>query len=173
MYRQLVNRMEILALAGIGLLLVGGLAHAQQQGWPYAGGNPYFGGGRSSSGSYSRSYSPSYSAPTYYSRYYYSPSYYPEYTAAAESPRDRAVRINLQVPSDAKIWFDGRQTIQTGALRSFDSPPLLVGHDYSYQVRVQWKQDGKDVSEDRKIIVHAGDVINLTLGSPPGVALGR
>jgi uncharacterized protein (TIGR03000 family) len=77
------------------------------------------------------------------------------------------------VPSDAKIWFDESPTNQTGALRSFESPPLSEGKDYSYQVRIQWKRDGKDVSEDRKIIVHAGDVINLTLGSPPRVAPAR
>jgi uncharacterized protein (TIGR03000 family) len=77
------------------------------------------------------------------------------------------------VPSDAKIWFGTSETIQTGALRSFQSPPLPVGRDYSYQVRVQWKKDGKDVSEDREIIIHAGDVINLTLGTPLGVAVSR
>jgi uncharacterized protein (TIGR03000 family) len=198
MFRQMVNRMGIVALAGIGLLLVAGPAKAQQ-GWPLQGSNwsYHFGASQSSSGgNYSRSYySPSYSSPTYYSRSYYSPSYYAAYpssfgsyspyyygstgarvyyiTSTAESPQKRPARINLQVPSDAKIWFDESQTNQTGASRSFESPPLPADRDYSYQVRIQWKQDGKDVSEDRKIIVHAGDVINLTLGSPPGVALGR
>ena len=195
MSRQLVSRMGILTLAGIGLLLVAAPAHAQQ-GWPYAGENwGYYGGGRSSSsGNYSRSYySPSYSSPAYYSGSYY-PSYYAAYpssfgnsspyyygstsagvyqiSSTAESLRERPARINLLVPGDAKIWFDGSQTIQTGALRSFESPSLPVGRGYSYQVRVQWKQDGKDVSEDRQVIVHAGDVINLTVGSSP-VALDR
>jgi uncharacterized protein (TIGR03000 family) len=198
MFRKLLSRMGILALAAIGLLLVAGPAKAQQ-GWPLQGSNwsYHFGASQSSSGgNYSRSYSsPSYSSPTYYSRSYYSPSYYAvspssfgsyrsyyygssgagDYyiTSTAESPQKRPARINLQVPSDAKIWFDDSQTNQTGASRSFESPPLPADRDYSYQVRIQWKQDGKDVSEDRKIIVHSGDVINLTLGSPPGVAVAR
>jgi uncharacterized protein (TIGR03000 family) len=198
MFRRMVTRMGILALAGVGLLLVAGPAKAQQ-GWPLQGSNwsYHFGASQSSSaGSYSRSYSsPTYSSPTYYSRSYYSPSYYAaspsplggyrsyyygpsgagdySITSTAESPQKRPARINLQVPSDAKIWFDDSQTNQTGASRSFESPPLPAGRDYSYQVRIQWKQDGKDVSEDRKIIVHSGDVINLTLGSPPGVAAAR
>jgi uncharacterized protein (TIGR03000 family) len=174
MFRRMVTRLGILATGGIGLLLVAGPAHAQQ-GWPYAGGNPYYGGGGgSSSGSYSRSYySPSYSTPTYYSRSYYAPPYYAAYPLTAESPQKRSARINFQVPSDAKIWFGESDTVQTGMLRTFESPPLPVGSAYSYQVRVQWKHDGKDVTEDRNIIIHAGDVINLTLGSAPGVALSR
>ncbi len=82
-----------------------------------------------------------------------------------------AVRINLRVPADAKIWFDERETIQTGTARSFESPPLAVGREYGYQVRIQWKRDGKEVIQTRQIIVHAGDDINLTLGSSHGLAL--
>jgi uncharacterized protein (TIGR03000 family) len=79
----------------------------------------------------------------------------------------------LQVPADAKIWFDESQTTQTGPSRSFESPPLPEGRDYAYEVRIQWKRDGKDVSEDRKIIIHAGEVINLTLGVSPGSPLAQ
>jgi uncharacterized protein (TIGR03000 family) len=87
-----------------------------------------------------------------------------------ESARQRPVRINLRVPADAKIWFDGSQTNQTGTMQSFESPPLAVGPQYAYQVRIQWKQNGKDVTQTRQIKVHAGDVISLTLG-PPQMAL--
>jgi uncharacterized protein (TIGR03000 family) len=81
--------------------------------------------------------------------------------------------VNLRVPNDAKIWFDGNPTNQTGTIRSFESPPLAAGPEYAYQVRIQWEQDGKDATETRQINVHAGDVINLTLGSPAEVALAR
>ena len=74
------------------------------------------------------------------------------------------MRINLRVPADAKIWFDGSQTIQTGAARSFASPPLAAGSEYAYQIRIQWNRDGKEVTQSRQIIVHAGDDINLTAG---------
>ena len=57
------------------------------------------------------------------------------------------------------------QTNQTGTIRSFVSPPMAAGSEYVYQIRIQWKQDGKDVTQARQIHIHAGDLINLTLGS--------
>jgi uncharacterized protein (TIGR03000 family) len=89
-------------------------------------------------------------------------------TLATEAATKLPARINLSVPADAKIWFDGSPTQQTGTARSFESQPLDRSKAYGYQIRVQWKQDGKDVTKIRKIDVHAGDVINLTLGSSSG-----
>jgi uncharacterized protein (TIGR03000 family) len=205
MFRRMVTRMGLPALAGLGLLVAGGPAKADQQGWPVAGSwGTYGGSGRSSFGSYSPSYYATYpslsSSPSSYAAYqswipqpggyygaggpahYYrnsaSEGYYgstgsEDYyrTATAESPRKRPVRVNLQVPSDARVWFDGSQTNQTGTIRSFVSPPVAAGPEYAYQMRIQWKQNGKDVTQTRQIKVHAGDVINLTLGSPAAFAM--
>jgi uncharacterized protein (TIGR03000 family) len=201
MFRRMVTRMGLPAIAGLGFLLFGGPAKADQQGWPVAGSWGTYGGPSGSSfGGYARSYAaypssfgsytPSYYAtyPTsipqpggYYGfaspRHYYRSSgtegYYgsigtEDYyrTSTVDSPSKRLVRVNVRVPSDAKIWFDGSQTNQTGTTRSFESPPMVVGPEYAYQIRIQWKQNGKDVIQTRQIKVHAGDVINLTLGSP-------
>jgi uncharacterized protein (TIGR03000 family) len=200
MFRRMLTGRGLSALAGLSLLLVGGPARADQQGWPVAG-NWSNGSGSSSFGSYSPRYSATYPSsfgsysPGYYATYqtripqpggyygsgspanYYQSSttdgYYGSVgsegyyrTSAAESSSKRPVLVNLRVPSDAKIWFDGSQTNQTGAIRSFESPPVSVGREYAYEIRIQWKQDGKDVTQTRQIHVHAGDVINLTLGSP-------
>jgi uncharacterized protein (TIGR03000 family) len=205
--------MGLPAIAGLSLLLVGGQASADQQGWPVAGSwGTYGGSGRSSFGSYSRSYneaiprgwnslyatSPSsfgnYSPPSYatyqtwipqpggYYGFASPPNYYrssaiegyygstgsEDYyrSSTVESSGNRPVRVNLRVPSNAKVSFDGSPTNQTGTMRSFESPPMAVGTEYAYQIRIEWKQDGKDATQTRQIRVHAGDVINLTLGSP-------
>jgi len=71
------------------------------------------------------------------------------------------VTVNVSVPADAEIWFDGTKTTQTGAARSFVSPPVSPGHDYTYEVKVRWRQNGKAVTRTRRVIVHAGDVINI------------
>jgi uncharacterized protein (TIGR03000 family) len=71
----------------------------------------------------------------------------------------------LRVPGDAKVWFDGSPTNQTGTMRSFESPPVAVGRDYVYDIRMQWKPNGKNITQTRRVNVHAGDVINLTLGA--------
>ena len=194
MFRQMVTRMGLPAIAGLSLLLVGGPAKADQQGWPVAGNWGSSGGSsRSSFGSYSPSYNATYqtwipqpwgyygsaSRENYYRTSttggYYGSTGTDDYyrTSTAESPGKRPVRVNLRVPSDAMIWFDGSQTNQTGTTRSFESPPVAVGPEYAYHIRIQWKRDGSDVTQTRQINVHAGDVINLTLGSPPESALAR
>ena len=182
MFRRMITRMALPAVAGLSLLLVGGPAKASEQGWPILGRNwSYY--GRSyptSSGSYAPSYYATYPTSIPQTGGYYGfaspPHYYPGSTTegyygsmATEdyySPSKRPVRVNVQVPSDAKMWFDGSQTNQTGATRSFESPPMAVGPEYAYQIQIQWKQNGKDVTQTRQIKVHAGDVINLTLGAP-------
>src|SRR5207244_2713301 len=91
----------------------------------------------------------------------------------AQLPKESPVRIHLRVPSDAKIWFDGSPTYQTGTDRTFESPPVAIGAEYVYQIRIQWKQDGKDVTKNQQVTIHAGDMVNLTLGPPPTYALTR
>jgi uncharacterized protein (TIGR03000 family) len=192
MFRQMVTRMGLPAIAGLGLLLVGGPAKADPQGWPVAGNWDSYGSSSPSSiGRYSPYYYSQSSIPQPGAYYgfattggYYGASTTGDYygssdtegyygTPITESPAKRPVRVNLRVPSDAKIWFDGSQTKQIGTTRSFESPPLAVGPEYAYQVRIQWKRDGKEATQTRQINVHAGDVVNLTLGSPSGSALAR
>jgi uncharacterized protein (TIGR03000 family) len=68
----------------------------------------------------------------------------------------------VTIPADAKIRFDGSTTVQRGQQRQFVSPPLQPGQKYTYDVQVNWKQDGREVAQKRRITIHAGDVVNLT-----------
>jgi uncharacterized protein (TIGR03000 family) len=192
--------MKILTLAGLGLVLAAGAAKAQQ-GWPIVGSNwDTTGGSRGSyRSSYSRGYSPSYYSPSYYypatPSPVVTPSYYAAYpywvgsyspyrysasssggyysTSTADAAGNLVARVNLKVPGDAKIWFNTFQTKQTGTARSFRTPPLDRGSEYTYQIRVQWNQDGKDVTQSRHVSVHAGDVINLTLAPTSGASTAQ
>jgi uncharacterized protein (TIGR03000 family) len=97
-----------------------------------------------------------------------SESYYATSTAA--SPRERPILVNLRVPGDAKIWFDGSPTNQTGTMRSFESPPVAARRDFVYDIRIQWNHNGKGITQTRRVNVRAGDVINLTMGAGAGSA---
>jgi uncharacterized protein (TIGR03000 family) len=185
MFRPLMTARRLLALSGFGLLFVGGPTQAQQ-GWPLLGDNWSYhwgqGGSRSSFGGYSRPYRPVYEnamppiagnyglAP---GAYYYGPGSYGSsnsagyYGVAAERP----ARFNLRVPADARVWFDQSQTDQTGTFRSFVSPPLASGREYTYAIRVQWKRDSKDVTQTRKVTFHAGELVSLAV--PADSAPGR
>jgi uncharacterized protein (TIGR03000 family) len=76
------------------------------------------------------------------------------------------VRINLRVPADAEVRIDGSSTTQRGEFRQFVSPPVLPGREYHYEVRASWKDGGRTVERSRRIIVHAGDLVNLDLTQP-------
>jgi uncharacterized protein (TIGR03000 family) len=85
---------------------------------------------------------------------------------ALEGVGNDTVLITLRVPGSAEVWFDGSKTSQTGRLRSFVSPPLQPGRNYSYEIRARWMEAGRPVEETRKINVRAGDRDTLNFVTP-------
>jgi len=69
--------------------------------------------------------------------------------------------LNVQVPADAQVWFDGESTSQGGMDRTFRSPPLEQGQNYSYEVKARWNENGKDIERTRKVRIHAGERVNV------------
>jgi uncharacterized protein (TIGR03000 family) len=67
-----------------------------------------------------------------------------------------AVSIDIRVPPDADVFFDGKKTTQRGVNRHFVTPPLEEGKNYSYQVKATWNEDGKEVTRTRDLPVQAG-----------------
>jgi len=64
--------------------------------------------------------------------------------------------IEIQVPSNAEIWFEGDRTMQTGTQRQFVSPPLDRGRKFTYDVRARWTDgNGKVVDRTQKVKVEA------------------
>jgi uncharacterized protein (TIGR03000 family) len=72
----------------------------------------------------------------------------------------------LQVPADARIWFDNEETVQTGSSRDFITPPIPTGGQYTYAIRVEWTENGRQVESTRRIKVQAGDRVELDLRMP-------
>jgi uncharacterized protein (TIGR03000 family) len=71
--------------------------------------------------------------------------------------------VVAHVPEDARLWFDGQPTWQTGDMRYFVSPPLAPGRTFHYTVRAEWVENGRWVSQVHTFPVHAGDVHCLYL----------
>jgi uncharacterized protein (TIGR03000 family) len=104
-------------------------------------------------------------------QYFYPP---PSGEGGMDRQGNRAVTVNVSVPADAEIWFDGTKTAQTGTARRFVSSPVTPGPDYTYEVKVRWRENGTAVIQTRRVIVHAGDVINLRFtADQPQSASGR
>jgi uncharacterized protein (TIGR03000 family) len=178
MFRHSYFLAGLLGMAVAAALFVANPASAQQ-GWPLNQGsyNGYTEGGSSAG--------PVYAAPSIYAGPTYAPLYQPA-VAAPTTPQaevrsfypsaaaeeygtlstpfagNQPVWINMSVPANAQITFNGAKTRQTGAMRAFVSPPLAPGRDYYYDVTAKWEQGGREVTRTRHIAVQAGDVINVT-----------
>jgi uncharacterized protein (TIGR03000 family) len=117
--------------------------------------------------------------PWYYPGYYYSPGYYAYgglpsgyqafYPSTVDAPAgvDQVVHFNIRMPADAKIWFGEEKTTQTGSSREFVTPPLAPGNEYTYEVRAQWTENGRNVTQSRRVSVRAGERVSITFPEKP------
>jgi uncharacterized protein (TIGR03000 family) len=104
---------------------------------------------------------------SYYGGGYYYPNggnSYSAYYPPEQTVNVNAATIEMHVPGSARVWVEGKLTSQTGPDRVFESPTLTPGSDYSYDIRVQWNENGKSVERQRKVKFRAGDQIYLTFG---------
>jgi uncharacterized protein (TIGR03000 family) len=91
---------------------------------------------------------------------YYPPTVYYQQEQAVDV---KTVTLRLHVPSDARVWIEGKETSQSGADREFVSPALASGRRYVYHIRVQWDKNGKTTERKREVSVQAGDRITLNI----------
>jgi uncharacterized protein (TIGR03000 family) len=95
-------------------------------------------------------------------------AYYPPVTATNQP--DRIAHITVQVPADARVWFDDTATTSMGATRQFTSPPLTPGQRYSYEIRARWNENGKEVTQTQKVEVTAGAQVQVAFPTSPKTA---
>jgi uncharacterized protein (TIGR03000 family) len=136
-------------------------------GYPYYGAYGYVGPGLGYTSSYYGSggdEAPSYdneSAPVTPPAAGYESSYPP---AAAQT--DATAHVTAYVPADARLWFDGKLTTSTGPIRDFRSPPLTPGHQYTYDVKATWNENGHEVTQTQKVEVTAGSEVTADFPAP-------
>lgn len=85
-------------------------------------------------------------------------------------PPDNAAHLQLVVPDNAEVLFDGGKTTQTGTTREFLSPQLPPGKLFDYTITVRYNDaNGKAVTDKRVIHVRANDWfrIDFTRPAPP------
>ena len=71
-------------------------------------------------------------------------------------PTNQPATVEVLVPDDAVVVFDGHPTRQTGDHRVFSTPPLIKGDSYHYNVEATFLQDGKKVTQKQRVPVYAG-----------------
>jgi len=83
--------------------------------------------------------------------------------------------LTVWVPYDAKVTINGHQTTSVGSQRQFVSHGLTPGLSYKYVIHAEVIRDGKPVSEDRTVVLTAGDQSSVAFGFnvvPEGLAAG-
>jgi uncharacterized protein (TIGR03000 family) len=75
--------------------------------------------------------------------------------------------IDLTVPADANVWFQGIKIKQTGLVRLLVTPPLKSGRSYSYEIRATYMENGREVTTVRNLSVRAGDRLEALLIALP------
>jgi uncharacterized protein (TIGR03000 family) len=72
----------------------------------------------------------------------------------------------MKLPANAKVWFEGVKTSQTGSVRDYVSPSLDPGKTFDYQIRVRWTENGHRVEQQRKVTVRPNGRTVVDLTSP-------
>lgn len=103
--------------------------------------------------------------------YTYPEPYVPPRNFAVPPPAPNAypnlARLTLSVPAGAEVYLAGKK-IEMGTQRTFESPELKPGESYTFDVRVTWKENGKDVEEKRSLSIQAGELQSLQyIALPP------
>jgi uncharacterized protein (TIGR03000 family) len=79
--------------------------------------------------------------------------------------------IVVSLPADARLMIDDRPTTSTSELRTFVSPALPVGNEYSYTLKAEIMRDGQTLVTTKQVPVRAGQESRVTLEFPaPRVA---
>jgi len=80
---------------------------------------------------------------------------------------DRTAHVRIEAPPDAKIWFGDALMASTGQVHDFKSPPLKPFVRYTYDVKVRWTENGREVTQSKRIPVAAGDYAAVKFPVPP------
>jgi uncharacterized protein (TIGR03000 family) len=108
-------------------------------------------------------------SPTIYSVYAAPPSAQGpgEYILdAAMRPLQTTALVNVWVPADATLRFEGIRTEERGPFRRFTTPPLIPGREYAYDIDATWTENGRQVTRTRHVPVRAGDRLYVDFRLP-------
>ena len=99
-------------------------------------------------------------------RYYYDPPAYPQPAVNPPSGGDNSATVEVVVPANAQVWFDGEPTKQGGERRLFSSPPLDPEKVYHYEVRARWTEGERVVDQTRRVEVRGGKRTGVDFTKP-------
>jgi len=68
-------------------------------------------------------------------------------------------RVIVDMPADATLYVDGQlMALPSGARRIFQTPQLIAGQSYYYELKAEVIRDGRTVSAQQRLVLRPGDV---------------
>ncbi|OWK40600.1 Keratin [Fimbriiglobus ruber] len=81
--------------------------------------------------------------------------YYQSGYARAGGAMGRATVV-VRLPADARLYAEGRLLSLASTERTFVSPPLPGGLDFTYTFRAEYVRDGETITRSKRIAIRAG-----------------
>lgn len=81
-----------------------------------------------------------------------------EYRAAQAKPEAAPARLTIELPATARLYVDGQLVKGESVSRNFHTPELPPGKTFYYDLKAEVAVNGKLVTEDKRVLVKAGDV---------------
>jgi uncharacterized protein (TIGR03000 family) len=78
-----------------------------------------------------------------------------------------STRITVRLPANAKLFVDGVAVPTTSGTRTFDTPRLTPGHQYSYNMRAELVRDGRTRTEDKRVVFTPGEAVTVDFSDLP------
>ncbi len=85
------------------------------------------------------------------------------WTRPARAQDNGIATIVIELPADAKLWFDDQPTRQTGIRRTFVTPTLTPGKPFTYMLKAEVMRDGQTLVRTEQITVRAGRTTQVDL----------
>ncbi len=98
-----------------------------------------------------------------YKVYYPTPDasvkYYYQTPKAGVAVPETTAQIEIKLPaSDADLWIEGVRTTKVGAVRTFQTPNLVIGRVYEYEIRAYWNDGTRNKpAKTQHVKIRAGD----------------
>jgi uncharacterized protein (TIGR03000 family) len=84
---------------------------------------------------------------------------------SASAPSNVA-RVTVKLPTEARLFIDNSRCPLTSGTRTFNTPTLEPGRQYFYTLRMEVDRDGQTVTENRRVILAAGQRVEVDFNTP-------
>jgi len=90
----------------------------------------------------------------------------PKKTNEGDAMLSAPVTLVVSLPTDAKLMVDDFATKSTSSVRTFTSPALDAGKEYTYTLKGEMIRDGKTETTTKQVTVRAGEQLSVSMEFP-------